>query len=171
MSENMALLPSVSPSNEGSEISPYYYVYGYPGSSVTEAKATENYSVYGVLYNWEAAKTACPAGWHLPSDDEWIILTGYLGGDEIAGGKIRETGTVHWISPNTGATNESGFNALPGGSISGGLYGLGNLANFWTSTPYVPSTAYDRILYNNYAGIIRSNNFLMDGLSVRCIKN
>ena len=73
---------------------------------------------YGALYNWSAvnsAKGLCPAGWHVPSDAEWTILTTYLGGANIAGGKMKETSTLLWESPNTGATNKSGFTALPGG--------------------------------------------------------
>ncbi|MFN2380349.1 MAG: FISUMP domain-containing protein, partial [Bacteroidales bacterium] len=68
MAENLAYLPSVSPSSEGSETEPYYYVYAYDGSIVSEAKVTDNYNAYGVLFNWPAALTACPDGWHLPTD-------------------------------------------------------------------------------------------------------
>jgi uncharacterized protein (TIGR02145 family) len=74
--------------------------------------------VYGALYNWYAGKDSrnvCPTGWHVPSKDEWLTLVNYLGGDSIAGGKLKEAGTLHWANPNTGATNESGFTALPGG--------------------------------------------------------
>ena len=70
MIENLAYLPSVSPSSSGSDSIPFYYVNGYEGSSVTAAKATDNYKAYGVLYNFEAAKTTCPAGWHLPGDED-----------------------------------------------------------------------------------------------------
>ena len=72
--------------------------------------------VYGKLYNFYAVtdvRNVCPAGWHVPAHDEWIVLQDYLGGWEIAGGKLKERGTVHWRDPNTGATNESGFTALP----------------------------------------------------------
>ena len=69
------------------------------------------------LYNWYAVNTGklCPEGWHVPTDDEWTILTDYLGGKSVAGGKLKETGTSHWLSPNTGATNETGFTGLPTG--------------------------------------------------------
>ena len=73
--------------------------------------------VYGRLYSWEVAQRVCPTGWHLPTDAEWTTLTDYLGGKNVAGGKLKETGTEHWFSPNTGATNESGFTALPGGIV------------------------------------------------------
>src|SRR5574344_844768 len=130
MAENLAYLPSVNMVADGSEdaAGSYYYVYGYDGTNVAEAKATDNYATYGVLYNWTAAMNGeassttnpsgiqgvCPAGWHLPSDAEWTELTDYLGGASVAGGKLKETGTTHWNSPNTGATNETGFTALPG---------------------------------------------------------
>ncbi|TSA38766.1 MAG: T9SS C-terminal target domain-containing protein [Porphyromonadaceae bacterium] len=127
MAENLAYLPSVSPITVGSIFTPYFYVYDYYGSNTAEAKSLPKYTTYGVLYNWLAAmdgdssSTAvpsgvqgiCPSGWHLPSDDEWTNLTDYLGA--TAGGKMKETGTGHWLSPNTGATNASGFTALPGG--------------------------------------------------------
>ena len=76
-----------------------------------------NKSVYGALYNWFVVKTCklCPSGWHVPTDAEWTILENHLGGISVAGGKMKETGTEHWFAPNTDATNESGFTALPGG--------------------------------------------------------
>lgn len=80
---------------------------------------------YGYLYNWYAVddrRNLAPAGWHVPTDAEWQILMDYLGGEILAGGKLKETGTSHWASPNTGATNESGFTARPGG-IRGFDYG------------------------------------------------
>jgi uncharacterized protein (TIGR02145 family) len=70
------------------------------------------------LYNWYAAtdtRNIAPSGWHLPTDAEWTELTEYLGGESVAAGKIKETGITHWAPPNTGATNETGFTALPGG--------------------------------------------------------
>jgi uncharacterized protein (TIGR02145 family) len=114
MAENLAWLPSVSPPDVGSFTAPFYYVYDCRGISVSAAKATGNYSVYGVLYNWMAALTACPAGWHLPSDTEWTILPDFLGGESVAGGKMKEKGTSHWWNPNSGASNESCFSGLPG---------------------------------------------------------
>jgi uncharacterized protein (TIGR02145 family) len=75
-------LPEVSPSSQGNNTDPYYYVYGYQGTDVNAAKATDNYTNYGALYNWPASLNACPEGWHLPTDAEWTILTTYLGGEE-----------------------------------------------------------------------------------------
>ena len=141
MAENLAYLPKVSRSVSESSGTPINYVYGYQGTSVSAAKATENYSTYGVLYNWHAALEACPAGWHLPSDDEWKELEMFLGMSKSEadsegyrrideeGGKLKENGTAHWDSPNTGANNESGFIGLPGGYrfYDGSFYNMGGV--------------------------------------------
>ena len=78
-----------------------------------------NKNIYGALYNWYTVNTGklCPAGWHVQTNEEWGLLTTYLGGNNIPG-KLKEAGTAHWASPNTGATNESGFTAMPGGQRS-----------------------------------------------------
>ena len=155
MAENLAYLPFVVGSETESYSDSYCYVYGYYGTSVVKAKATTNYQTYGVLYNWHAALTACPEGWHLPSDDEWKQLEMYLGmSQELAyafgwrgtdeGGKLKETGTTHWTSPNTGATNESGFSAFPGGYLYAHgtvnrysyFVNIGDYGRWWSSTPY-----------------------------------
>jgi len=99
-------------------------------------KNPENCSTYGRLYSWEIAKTACPSGWHLPSYDDWGILSKYLGGYTIAGGKLKSK--IGWISPNTDATNESGFSGLPGGCVDGSCWykarysDLGKVGYFWS---------------------------------------
>ena len=190
MAENLAYLPSVSPSSDGSYTDPYYYVYGYQGSSVSEAKATSNYTTYGVLYNWPAAMAGassssanpsgvqgvCPDGWHLPSDVEWTELTDYLGGTSVAGGKLKETGTTHWNSPNTGATNSSGFTALPGSGryTNGPFTSLGRYATFWSATEYEydSSYAWSRRLYYTTSDVTRYANYRKYyGFSVRCTKD
>ncbi len=137
--------------------------------------------VYGRLYLWDAAQSACPSGWHLPSgqrtdESEWNILIAFLGGNTAnAGGKIKETGTTHWTDPNTGATNASGFTSLGGGKrYSTGTFGeiLGH-ANYWTSSEVstATSTAYVRD-QGNYHGSIYDDIFnKTEGCSVRCIKD
>ena len=174
MAENLAYLPSVSPSSAGSDSSLFYYVYDYQGSSVSLAKATVNYVTYGVLYNWEAAKTACPSGWHLPGDEDWWILTDYLDKTGMtSGGKMKETGTGHWLSPNTGATNESGFSALPGGerSHSGGFNEIGNYGEFWTSLEFDALSVWIRILFSDMSVVHPDTYDRSDGFSVRCLRD
>ena len=177
MAENLRYLPSVVGPATSSEILRCYYVYDYDGKSVTDAKATSNYTTYGVLYNWPAACSSCPTGWHLPSLAEWTQLSTYLGGDSIAGGKLKETGITHWVSPNIGATNESGFTALPGGirSSLGTFWDLGYACILWTSTEQIPEYpavhVWYRYIHGN--GIWTGNqwDFMDKGFSVRCVKD
>ncbi len=130
MAENMAWIPKVSSLSQGSETEANYYVYGYSGNNLTEAKASANFSVYGALYNWPAAKKACPAGWRLPSDNDWKVLERFLGlspeesgytGQRCTGTvgtKLKEAGTRHWIQTTIDRCNITGFTALPGGFFS-----------------------------------------------------
>ena len=173
MKENLAWLPSVSDPDNGSQTSPYYYVYGYEGTNVSEAKATANYQTYGVLYNWPASLTACPQGWHLPEDAEWTVLTDYLGETSVVGGKMKEAGTGHWNSPNTGANNSSGFTALPGGyrRTSGYFDYLSYYGYWWSSTEYSSADAWYRRLNCNYADVYRGSNYKELGFSVRCVRD
>lgn len=135
-----------------------------------------NKDTYGALYNWYAVATEnlCPTGWHVPTDTEWTIFTNFLGGENGAGGKLKEIGATHWSSPNTGATNEYGFTALPGGyrsmengSLAIGLYGL-----WWSSTASTASNAWYRSMYFDDDDVYRSSFYpVVSGLSVRCIKD
>jgi uncharacterized protein (TIGR02145 family) len=189
MAENLAYLPSVSPPSSGSETIPYYYVYGYKGSSVADAKNSANYITYGVLYNWPAAmdgatssnsipsgvKGICPQGWHLPSKNEFMVLANFLGGQSAAGGKMKEIGTTHWSSPNSGANNESGFSALPSGvRMPQGYYTyLGSVGHFWTSTldDYTEATFFG--LESNSSGLASGATYQGNqaGMGIRCIKD
>jgi len=132
---------------------------------------------YGALYNWDAVRTEklCPTGWHVPTDEEWTILTTYLGGENIAGGKLKETGTIHWDSPNAGATNLSGFSAIPGGYAYDNFqfFNMGIMGYWWSSTIGSDNSLYAlyRAMYNNYGDISRSEMDIQQGLNVRCIKN
>ena len=182
MAENLAFLPAVSPSSIGSDTEIYYYVYGYDGSNVSEAKATNNYVTYGVLYNWEAAKISCPEGWYLPSDDEWKILEKHLG---MSDGETNNTGwrnsgdvgnklksTSGWYNNGNG-DNSSGFKALPGGARSfyGGFDDIDESSNFWASSPSGPSGAWKRHQNYDYNGVNRGDSGSRIGFSVRCIKS
>ena len=149
MAENLKYLPALAVP-PFSHTEPGYNVIGYEGTDLNEARATKSFKTYGVLYNWPAAMNempgnnsnpvvvqgVCPSGWHLPSRAEWDQLIGYLGGKKIAGGKMKETGTRHWWYPNAGATNESGFKALPGGEIDNNdLFSeTGENGYFWSSS-------------------------------------
>jgi len=132
-------------------------------------------NTYGALYNWYTTidvRNLCPAGWHVPTDAEWTTLTDYLGGESVAGGKLKETGTDHWTSPNTGATNETDFTALPGGSrdIDGIFYSIGNFGILWSTTEVSASYVWRQIMYYNTSSFISDENNKKDGFSVRCIK-
>ena len=132
---------------------------------------SSNCATYGRLYTWAAAKTACPLGWHLPSDAEWTKLTTYLGGEDTAGGKLKSTST--WRYPNTGATNSTGFTGLPGGMRGIGAFdGIGFNGNWWTATESDDINAWNRVLTKEDAGIVRFFSGLKGcGFSVRCIRN
>lgn len=130
---------------------------------------------YGAMYNWYAVNTnmLCPDGWHVPTDVEWTILTDFLGGEETAGGKLRETGTEHWTTPNTDATNETGFTALPGGYRSNGgpFYSIGSRGSWHTSTAEDATYVWRRDMQYNHARVDRWENNKNFGFSVRCIKD
>ena len=139
-----------------------------------------NNAKYGKLYNWYAVskttngnKNVCPTGWHVPTDAEWNVLTDYLGGVDVAGGKLKEAGAINWKSPNTDATNTSLFTGLPGGyrGSSGNYNGIGYGGNWWSSTEYNTNDAWGRNLYygNGYAS--RNYSDKRNGLSVRCLRD
>jgi len=130
-------------------------------------------SVYGALYNWHTVNTGklCPIGWHVPSKADWTQLSNYLGGEIIAGGKLKEIGTTHWYSPNTGATNETNFTALPGG---GRMYDFGqlhDLGNWWSSSPFDSYNAETVDLRSYNTEILFDPNDKKIGFSVRCVKD
>ncbi|MCF8366007.1 MAG: hypothetical protein K9H16_09510, partial [Bacteroidales bacterium] len=189
MAENLAYLPAVVPSATGSETNPYYYVYGYQGTNVAEAKAAANFQTYGVLYNWPASSTACPDGWHLPSDAEWITLEESLG--MCTGTGVGCSGATAWrgtdqgsqIAGNAGlwanggldqnpSFGSSGFNALPGGRRWTDLTfdRLTTYAFIWTSSDDL-TNAWRRALSSNYSMIGRDSNDKSSGFSVRCVRD
>jgi len=132
-------------------------------------------NTYGALYNWYAVNTGnlCPAGWHIPSDAEWTTLTDFLGGESVAGGKLKETGTTHWQEINTDATNESGFTALPGGyrNLNETFNFVGINGNWWTSTEENSTIAWSRYMYHGYSGVLSSYYSESYGYSVRCVRD
>ena len=147
------------------------------GAWCNDNNDAKNNNPYGKLYNWYTVNDSrglCPTGWHVPSDSEWTILSNYLGGEAVAGGKLKETGTTHWYSPNVSATNESGFSALPGGTrdnSNGDYNGMGNTAYSWSSKEFDSGNAWSRSLSYYYAGIYGSYRSKHYGFSVRCVGN
>jgi uncharacterized protein (TIGR02145 family) len=132
--------------------------------------------LYGKLYNWYAVNDSrglAPVGYHVPTDYEWGLLTNYLGGDSVAGGKMKEAGTAYWNAPNTDATNESGFTALPGGYrfTNGNYDDIGVISNWWSSSEFSTANAWDRYLYNNGGNASRASDVKRAGFSVRLIKD
>jgi uncharacterized protein (TIGR02145 family) len=172
MAENLKYLPSVVGMATSSNSIPYYYVSGYNGTSVTEAKALANYTTYGVLYNWAAAtQNVCPAGWRLPADPDWTELTDFLGGLDVAGAKLKATGITLWNTPNTGANNESGFAGLPGGYRDAMFYEMGFFGHWWTASENSAGTAWARHLNYNDTKVRRDFANTSLGYSIRCIKD
>ncbi len=133
-----------------------------------------NSETYGKLYNWYAVNTGklCPTGWHLPSDAEWTELTDYLGGTSDAGGKLKETGTTHWNSPNISATNETGFTALPGGYRNNdGSFYIGSRGYWWSATKLGANDAWYRRMFYNASSVDRYYDDKELGFSVRCVRD
>jgi uncharacterized protein (TIGR02145 family) len=130
---------------------------------------------YGRLYNWYAVKDSRkiePKGWHVASDAEWTILINYIGGENVAGGKLKEKGEAHWEYNNTETSNQTGFTSLPGGSIDKpGRHGIKDFGFWWTSTEENKVNAYYRTMNGTGINIYRSSYFKYGGFSVRCIKD
>jgi uncharacterized protein (TIGR02145 family) len=132
---------------------------------------------YGALYNWYAVSTGklCPVGWHVPTDGEWIALTDYLCGNSMASGKLKESGTMHWNTPNSESTNSSGFTALPGGYRSytdGAFFSIRDNASFWSVSADNGYNAWMRAMTNygtTDVRVISANKGY--GISVRCMKD
>jgi uncharacterized protein (TIGR02145 family) len=137
-----------------------------------------NVNAYGRLYTWYTvtdSRNICPTGWHVATAEEWNMLVTFSGGYSVAGGKLKETGTIHWQSPNGGATNETGFTALPGGSrnIDGTFTSIGNFGFWWSFLEYSYSTSSVWIMYlNKENSDVYSDYYAKNyGYSVRCIKD
>jgi len=195
MAENLAYLPKVNPPNGGSMNDPYYYVYGYGGMSVSEAKATETYKTYGVLYNWTAAMAEaagsnanpsgvqgiCPNGWHLPGDAEWEQLAQTIntrkGPYHQSGDNWNDVGnhlkaTSGWNNLGNG-TDDFGFSALPGGYryYYGSFYHIRDTGYWWSTTENNDGNAWYRYLHYSNSDFSRTNYSRDYGFSIRCIRD
>jgi uncharacterized protein (TIGR02145 family) len=139
-----------------------------------------NEAIYGKLYNWYAVndpRGLAPEGWHVATVGDWETLTNYLGGNETTGGKLKEAGTSHWESPNTGASNSTGFSAMPGGfrtfALNGYFFGINEGGYWWTpneGTTY-PSYATLKCMEFNNSQLINYEFLRFNGCSVRCVKD
>lgn len=175
---NGDLIPTTDPANldmqnpiqfPGNYHQPYQWIYDGDENNLDD---------YGRLYFHYCltdSRGVCPSGWHAPSIEEWTTLVEHLGGWEVAGGKLKETGTQHWISPNTGATNETGFTARPGGLRYhfGVFYGIGDGGNWWSSSYFLGPGAHGRYIEmsSGSTGIGESMIYNYVGMSIRCVKD
>ena len=186
MAENLAYLPHVSPQWEQGGI----WVYGSSGSDVNIARSSDNYKIYGCLYDWRTAtaddhgngKDICPPGWHLPSDSEWKVLEIGLGMDPVEQDSVswRLSGYVGnklkldsgWENEGNGS-NSSSFSALPAGNrtTAGTYLGIYGFANFWVAEESDDNNAWRRYLFHNREGVGRYTDLKNSGISVRCVKN
>jgi len=160
-------IPLITDSYEWINLTTSGYCWGYDDPS--------DRMIYGALYNWYAVNTGklAPKGWHIPTESDWITLQNYLGGASVAGGKLKEKGTSHWNAPNTGATNESGFLALPGSyrsKVNGTIPTKFLSGVWWSSTGSIDSFGRFLLEYNSAASDYRNDNGTY-GLSVRCIRD
>ncbi len=146
-----------------------------PGYCWNNNDSVANKGTYGALYNWYAVNTGklAPKGWHVASDSEWGVLVITLGGDDSAAGKLKEAGTVHWLFPNTGATNITGFSALPGGFRYdyGAFAAMGVSGCWWSSTAFVATDSWCRSMDYSTAAVARADDYRTFGLSVRCVRD
>ena len=133
-------------------------------------------STIGKLYNWFAVNDSrgfTPPGWHVPSDAEWTKLSTFLGGDAVAGGALKDTGTKHWFTPNGGATNSTEFTGLPGGRRHqiGIFKDLGIYGIWWSSTEIDTTKAWSRSIFHAISFIHLGGAWKGDGVSVRCLRD
>jgi uncharacterized protein (TIGR02145 family) len=169
-------IPNVLPGEDWTSLTTGAYVW-YANDEASYKNA------YGALYNWYAVNTGklCPTGWHVPTDAEWTTLTDYAGGWKVAGGKLKSTRTApaaypSWASPNTGATDEYGFSALPGGyrgnyDGTGYFYGVGNRGYWWSSTEDAAAHAWSRYMDYDAGYAAPAYGSKRPGLSVRCLRD
>jgi uncharacterized protein (TIGR02145 family) len=161
-------IPNVTVADEWDDLTTSAYC-NYNNTTNIDTIAT-----YGRLYNWHTVNTGklCPTGWHVSTHAEWTTLNTYLGSE--VGGKLKEADTLHWNSTNIGATNETGFTALPGGwrtDGNGSFLGIGEYGWWWSATELETNNAWDRGMKNNSSGVLRDANNKAMGFSVRCVRD
>jgi len=168
------VIPNLASNSDWSETTAGAYC-NYNNNSNEDSIAT-----YGRIYNWKAVNTGrlAPVGWHVPTDADWRTLVNYLGGESVAGGKLKESGTTHWLIPNTGANNSSGFTALPGGTRcfwgSDSLFTARNWGCIYWGSNYLNGSVWVKMLvYDHGNAYDHAVNTFNDnyGFSVRCVKD
>ena len=146
-----------------------------PGYSWYNFDAATFKNMFGGVYNWHTVNTGklCPSGWHIPVDSEWTTLIDFLGGENLAGGKLKESGTTLWVAPNTGATNESGFTARPGGYIAynGGFGYSGSYGYWWTNTESSSTEVWYQYMAYDHTAVVKLAGLKNYGFSVRCLRD
>jgi uncharacterized protein (TIGR02145 family) len=163
-------IPNVTENNAWTALSAPAFCW-YKNSEITKDNK------YGALYNWFTVNTGklCPTGWHVPDEADWTALTDYLGGEYDAGGKLKEQGITHWISPNQGASNIFGFTALPAGYrsglSSGSFRAIGYIGWWWASSESDLNWARNRTMAYDVSEMARGQGLKKNGYSVRCVKN
>lgn len=170
MAENLRYMPLASDPGLASGVEPYYHVLGYEGTEIKAAKASSTYKTYGTLYNWTAAQTACPTGWHLPTDDEWTQLTDFVGGEDNAAALLKSK--EGWEEGGNG-TDKYGFAALPGSCLAFGKFHTENVGHWWTASEYEhwEDDAYSRDIWHNKNSVGRYDIHKDFSFSVRCVKD
>jgi len=164
-------IPEVTGNTDWKNLSTHAYC-NYENSTDRDQIAT-----IGRLYNWFAVadpRNLAPEGWHVATDADWSTLESYLGGSAVAGGKLKETTSIHWSAPNSGNTNISGFTALPGGRreyTDGSFINLGYDGFWWTSSAYNPDYSWYRYMHFDVSDCYRANFHKQYGFSVRCVKD
>jgi uncharacterized protein (TIGR02145 family) len=167
--DGITIIPQVTDKTAWSNLDAHGYCW-------YDNKDAEYKDIYGALYNWYALNSGklCPVGWRIASNDDWLHFTDYfLGGASIAGGKLKETDTAHWKSPNAGATNKSGFTARPGGfrNYDGSFSDIGSYGYWWSATANDATTAWARSMYYDNDDVGKNSYNKKDGFSVRCMKD
>jgi uncharacterized protein (TIGR02145 family) len=161
-------IPNVTSSSEWTDLTTGAYC-NYNNTTNTDTIAT-----YGRLFNWYAVNTGklAPKGWHVPTNADWTTLTNYLGGQALAGNKLKETDTTHWCSPNSWSTNETGFTALPGGGLYDyGFDYIGYVGDWWTATEITTGYAWRWEIGYNISYVFSNSPPNLRGFSVRCVKD
>jgi uncharacterized protein (TIGR02145 family) len=167
MAENLAFIPFISnPEYEG------VWVYNFYDTTIAEARISQYYILYGCLYNWEIARQACPTGWHLSTDEEWMELTDFVRNDgHINCEGVALKSSVGWM--NGDGSDNYGFKALPGGTRNpyGDFYYEGGRTLYWTDTPENDSYSWTYDLVHTTTIIRRYTENVTNGFSVRCVKD